>query len=43
MRLGCQTIASAERRQRRILNSDGNVIAKLCTPYTISVKGIICV
>ena len=27
----------AQRSQRRILNIDGNVIAKLCAPYTISV------
>ena len=27
----------AQRTQRRILNTDGNVMAKLCAPYTISV------
>ena len=25
------------RTQRRILNTDGNVMAKLCAPYTIAV------
>ena len=33
----------AHTTQRRILNTDGNVMAKLCAPYTISVYGVICV
>ena len=32
-----------QRTQRRILNTDGNVMAKLYVPYTISVYGVICV
>ena len=30
----------AQRTQRRILNTDGNVMAKLCAPNTISVYGV---
>ena len=31
----------AHTTQQRILNTDGNVMAKLCAPYTISVYGVI--